>query len=118
MNQNLSRFAIALSMSVPLLALAQAPGAKPEPMKPAPPLRYQSAFDDYKPYREIPLADWRGVNDAVAGAGGHAGHDMSGMAMPAAPASAASAASAPRPMKKPGGGMPSHEGHGMHGAKP
>lgn len=41
-------------------------------------LTYTSAFDDYRPYQDVPVADWRRVNDTVRNAaakgGGHASH--------------------------------------------
>ncbi len=111
-----------MAACMPLLAAAQA--AKTEAPKAAPPLSYRSAFADYKPYKDAPLANWRQVNDTVAiapgGAGGHAGHSVSGMgAMKGmeAPAAPAPAASAPMPMK-PSTGMPMHDGQHKHGGKP
>lgn len=38
------------------------------------PIDYRSAFTGYRPYREKPLADWRGSNDQVGALNGHAGH--------------------------------------------
>lgn len=112
----------ALMACLPLLATAQS--AKTETPKAAPQLTYRSAFADYKPYKDAPLADWRELNATVAGApggaGGHAGHSMTGMQgmeMPSAPASAASA-----PMKKPMKPMPMtmpmHDGHPKKGGQP
>lgn len=106
MNLSLFRWAPAVVLSLPLLALAQpraeTPGAK------APALRYHSAFADYKPWRDVEPADWRQLNDALAkapgGAGGHAGHAM-GTSSPAAP-SPAPKASAPAGA--------AHQGHQMH----
>lgn len=57
---------------LPVLAAAQA--APNEAHKAAPQLTYRSAFADYKPYKDEPLADWRKVNDAVAPAQGGARH--------------------------------------------
>lgn len=70
----------------------------------SPPLRYDSAFADYKPWQDIAPLEWRKVNDAVreaASRGGHAGHGSA-----AAPA-AANSASAPSPKPEPA--------HGHHG---
>ena len=112
---------LALAACVPLLATAQA--AKTEPPKAAPQLTYQSAFADYKPYKDAALANWREVNATVAGApdgtSGHAGHSMNGMnGMKGmeVPAASATAASAPMPMKPMA--MPMHDGHHKKGAKP
>ena len=107
MKNNLLALGAALAACAPLLAAAQA--ARPEPPKATPQLTYQSAFADYKPYKEAPLANWRALNDAVAGApggaSGHAGHSMGGikgMGMPSAPAASASAPMpvVPMPMQK------------------
>jgi hypothetical protein len=43
----------------------------PEAKVPA--VTYQSAFQDYRPYREQELASWREVNEEVARVGGHVG---------------------------------------------
>ena len=126
MNKTLTGFAIALSMSVPALVAAQASSGDLAFGKATPPLRYQSAFDDYKPYRDVSLGNWRAVNDTVAsasgGARGQAGHPMGGMggtsgtggmesvAAPAAPAST------PVPMRATPE-MPMRSGHAMPGAK-
>ena len=116
MKNNLLAWGIALAACAPLLATAQA--AKTEPPNATAPLTYRSAFADYKPYKEAPLANWRELNDTVAGAdggaNGHAGHSMGGMKgmeMPAAPAAPASGA---MPMKP----MPMHDGHPKKGGKP
>lgn len=34
---------------------------------------YQSAFQDYRSFREEPLADWRRLNEEVGRVGGHLG---------------------------------------------
>jgi hypothetical protein len=39
----------------------------------APSIKYHSAFERYRPFHEEPLADWRALNEEVAGVGGHAG---------------------------------------------
>jgi hypothetical protein len=56
-------------------AFAQGEGTNdpraPETRVPA--LTYQSAFEDYRPYREQELAPWREVNEEVARVGGHIG---------------------------------------------
>jgi hypothetical protein len=51
-------------------------GAVDDPRAPqarVPAVTYQSAFQDYRPYREQELASWREVNEAVARVGGHVG---------------------------------------------
>lgn len=114
MNNILSRAVPAVGLCLPLLAFAQAGRPDPaDPKAPAPALRYQSAFADYKPWQDTPPGDWRAVNDVVRGAaaqgGSHAGH-----AMPASPP-----ASAPTsPPKAPPHPTPGHGGHHLHGGKP
>ena len=114
MKHKLSTLGTALAACVPLLATAQA--TRTEPPKVALQLSYQSAFADYKPFRPAPLADWRALNETVAGtsggSSGHAGHSMGGMKgmndIEKAPAPAVPA-SAP---------MPVHDGHPKTGGQP
>lgn len=125
MKNKLAAWGVALAACVPLLATAQ--GAKTESPKAAPQLSYRSAFADYKPYKDAPLADWRAVNDTVAGApggaSGHAGHSMGGMKgmegmeMPATPAAPASAPME-MPMKPMAMPMPMDHAHPKSGGKP
>lgn len=42
-------------------------------------MAYQSAFADYKPYKESVVMSWRAANDQVRDAGGMQGHDMATM---------------------------------------
>ena len=116
MNNNLRAWGVVMASCLPLLAAAQA--AKTEAPKVAPQLTYGSAFADYKPYKDAPLANWREVNETVAGApggaGGHAAHSMGGMKGMEMPAAPAASASAPMPMMT----MPSHDGHHKQGGKP
>ena len=116
MKNNLLAWGFALAMCAPLFATAQA--AKTEPLNATAPLTYRSAFADYEPYKEAPLANWRELNDTVAGgsggASGHAGHSMDGMKGMEMPATPAAPASAPMRMKP----MPLHDGHPKTGGKP
>ena len=97
------------ALCLPPLAFAQAVRADPADANgPAPALRYQSAFADYKPWQDTRPGDWRAVNDNVRQAGirsSHPGHPMS-----AVPAVAASA-----PVAKPP--APAHGSHPMNGGK-
>ncbi len=73
-----------MALGLPLAALAQPARIDPaQPVIPTPQLQYRSAFADYKPYRDVPVANWRALNDALAAkggsAGGHAGHTMPGI---------------------------------------
>jgi hypothetical protein len=111
MHFNFHRLAPAVVLCLPLLVSARAGRADPTDARAsAPPLRYASAFADYKPWQDIKPGDWRAVNDGVRQAasqgGSHAGH--------AAPASAAPAPKASTP-------APAAAGHGAHhqpGSKP
>lgn len=97
MNNLYRRLASAVALGIPLAAFAQL--ATTDAVKPsasASTLQYRSAFADYKPYKDVPLADWRAVNDDVAGSSG-----MGQMPMADAPAST----------------MPAHERHQVHGGK-
>jgi len=90
MNHTFLRLAPALALCLPLLAAAQQPAKTGA-------LRYESAYADYKAYRDLEPGDWRALNGTVGTAalkgGGHAGHGVApAAAAPAAPASA------PQPM--------------------
>ena len=39
----------------------------------APPAKYESTFENYRSFREVPIADWRALNDEVGRVGGHIG---------------------------------------------
>ena len=66
---------IALATHAPLAAAepASARADATNPEAPVPAIRYDSAFDGYRGYRDTPLAPWRDVNDEVARVGGHLG---------------------------------------------
>lgn len=106
MNNLLLRLAPAVALSLPLLAVAQQGANATDTKAPAQPLRYQSAFADYKPWQDIKPGNWRQLNDnlvpAPGKAGGHAGHSSSAPAAPS-PATKASAPAAP-----------AHQNHEMH----
>ena len=116
MKNNLLAWGVALAACAPLFAVAQA--AKTEPPNATTQLTYRSAFADYKPYKDAPLANWRELNDTVAGAPGgaigHAGHSMGGMKGMEMPAKPVAPASAPMRMKP----MPMHDGHPKTGGQP
>lgn len=96
MNPLLHRLAPALALCLPLLTPAQ-------------PLRYTSAFADYKPYQDLEPGPWRALNDAVGAAAlKPAGHASHGAAPPAA-------ASAPRPAPAPQAQPQPHPHHRHHG---
>jgi len=66
---------LAIAAHVPLAAAQQSvPRSGPaDPAAPAPAFQYDSAFSNYRGFREAPLAPWRDVNDEVARVGGHIG---------------------------------------------
>ena len=116
MKNYLLAWGVALGACAPFLATAQV--AKTEPANASTQLTYRSAFADYKPYKDAPLANWRELNDTVAGAPGgaigHAGHSMGGMKGMEMPAKPVAPASAPMRMKP----MPMHDGHPKTGGQP
>jgi hypothetical protein len=81
---------IALAAFAALTTPAAAQQPRPDPADPAAsvsPVKYESAFAGYAPYREQHVAPWRDVNDEVARAGGHAGiFRVRGAHSPAKPA--------------------------------
>lgn len=97
----LTSLALAAALGIPLVAPAQTSGTQPVTAAASgPPLRYQSAFADYKPWQDTKPGDWKAMNDAVGKSGGHS------MSMPMGSASApAPAASKPA--------MSDHSGHQM-----
>jgi hypothetical protein len=111
MNNLFFRLLPAAALCLPPFALGQTGRADPAAAKaPAPALRYQSAFADYKPWQDANPGDWRVLNDALraqaASGAGHAGHAMPGMpAAAAAPAPSASKPATP------------HGAHHQHGGK-
>lgn len=109
MNNLLLRLASAVALSLPLLAVAQQDADATHTKAPAQPLRYQSAFGDYKPWQDIKPGNWRQLNDNVAPgpgkASGHAGHGSS------APAASAAVPNASAPA------APAHLGHEMQGGQ-
>lgn len=110
MNKLVFRLARAVALCLPLLALAGQPDPA-DPKTPAPVLRYQSAFVDYKPWQDSKPGDWRAVNDTVRDAaaqgGAHTGH-----AMPAA-----APASAPAPASRASNPTMPHGRHHQHGGE-
>jgi|SRR5688572_31586736 hypothetical protein len=109
MNKLFKRLTPAAVLSLPVLAFAQQSLDPADAKPPAQPLRYESAFADYRPWQDVKPGNWRQLNDNLAPApgkaGGHAGH---GAASPAASAAApAGSASA----------VPGHQGHHMQRGK-
>jgi hypothetical protein len=96
------RMAPAMALALPLLAAAQPKAEATDPKAAAAPLRYQSAFADYRPWQDIKPGNWRELNDNLLASPtantGHAGHGA---------ASPAPAASVP----------PAHPGHHRHGGQ-
>jgi hypothetical protein len=113
MKNAFQRLAPAMALCLPLLATAQQASSPADAKAAGQPLRYQSAFSDYKPWQDIKPGDWRQLNDSVAPkdgkSGGHAGHGAAPASAPAAPAAKASAPAAPA--------AETHQGQHMHGGK-
>ncbi|MEJ7930136.1 hypothetical protein WG922_09130 [Ramlibacter sp. AN1015] len=97
MNRKTLWRAAAAFFGLPLMALAQTHPAHPAGDAPA--LQYQSAFSDYKPWRELKRGDWRAVNDTV-GSAKHSGSHGAGAA-PSEPARPAEAARSTAPAHGP-----------------
>jgi len=57
----------AMALALPLLANAQSSADPADPRAPAAPLRYQSAFADYRPWQAIKPGNWRQLNDNLVG---------------------------------------------------
>ena len=70
MKRTCMRLCIGLALAPPVAAATPGPA---DPSAPVPAVTYQSTFESYRGYREEPLADWRGLNEDVARAGGHVG---------------------------------------------
>ena len=68
MNTSLSFMAGALALGLPLLVGAQGLAAA-DAKAPDASLRYQSAFADYQPYRDVQPGDWKALNDTVRDGG-------------------------------------------------
>lgn len=117
MKQTILGWVAAVSVGAPLLAFGQ-------PAQPvaATSLKFQSAFDDYKPYRDIEPGDWRGLNDAVGAAAlKSSGAQQAVTAAPGAPTPAPRAMPSTPAGAKEMKGMHKgvHGGHNkMHGGKP
>lgn len=69
MKRNLVLLGLWLAHPSPLLAIEAKPTDADSPV-PRPP--YRSAFDGYRSASDESIADWRGLNEEVAAAGGHA----------------------------------------------
>ena len=61
------------AIAVALLALVASAGWAQEAPKPKKPV-YDSAFGDYRPWKEEAPRRWREANDEAGRLGGHAGH--------------------------------------------
>ena len=120
--KSLQTMACAIALAVPHVAAAQtnSPEGRSAATTAAP-LTYQSAFEDYRTYEDVPVADWRQVNDTVRAAatksGGHGAQQSQGST-----GSAASKEAAPPPASRqhdmrhrPHGSRDMHGGQGTDG---
>lgn len=94
-----------ISFALAALAAASAANAqnaaRPDPADPRAATKsrpYESAFKDYRPYREAEVARWREANEEMGRLGGHQGH---------LPQAAGTAKPGPKPAA--GGGHGSHK---------
>jgi hypothetical protein len=117
----LQTMACAIAFAVPHLAAAQmnsAEGRSAATTAATP--TYQSAFENYRTYQDVPLADWRQVNDTVraaatkgGGQGAHGAQQSRGSAGSAASKEAAPPpASAQHDMRQ-----GTHGSRDMHGSR-
>jgi len=113
--KTLQTMACAIAFAVPHVVAAQAnPPEDRSAATTTSQLIYKSVFQDYRPYEDVPVADWRQVNDIVRNAatkgGGHGGHGAQGPKGSGGSASSKEAAPRGAPAQK-------DEGHGMHGGQ-
>lgn len=100
--------ALALALCLPLASLAQPSPASSAGTGSSPSLRYQSAFEGYRPYEDVKPGNWKALNDSIAESGG-----MS-MAMPMdKEQSSSSGPAASTPSAKPMEHMEHMSGHSM-----
>lgn len=90
-----------------------------DPTASSPAVKYQSAFEGYRSYKEQPIADWRTLNADVGVAGGHTGI-MGGAGSHAGHGAGVSKPAAAKPATADGGqapvrGAPKAPGGGAHG---
>lgn len=96
------------ALAVLYTTMAATQTARPGPGEPgakAPAVEYRSVFENYQPFKEQDLTNWRGANDEVRDAAGHKGHALgqgSGENAPPKPP-------AGQPQKAPA--TKGHEGH-------
>jgi hypothetical protein len=113
--KTLQTMACAIAFAVPHAVAAQAnPADNHSAATTAPQLTYESAFDNYRPYEDVLVADWRQVNETVRHAatkgGGHAGHEVQDSKGSGGSAANKEAAPSPAPAQQ-------HMGHGMQGGQ-
>ena len=98
------RAALPWALCWPVLAAAQASAPSTTPL--AGGLRYDSAFVDYKPYRDLDARPWRELNDQLrtsAGSTAHGGHGSTAVPAPIPSASAPDGHPADKPHHQHGG---------------
>ena len=112
--KTLQTMACAIAFAMPHVVAAQAnPPEKDAAATTTSQLTYKSAFHDYRPYEDVPVADWRQVNDTVrAAAAEGGGHGSHGAQEP----KGSEGSAAPKEAAPPAFGQ-QHMGHGMHGGQ-
>ena len=128
--KTLQTMACAIAFAMPHVAATQANPPDADADSAASRLPYKSAFDDYKAYEDVPVANWRQVNDTVrraaAEGAAHAAHDSRDSGHPESASSSKETAPPHAPAEQHGAhGQPAHHGmqgikgmhrgHGMHG---
>jgi hypothetical protein len=119
-------FATLIALAPQALAQARSTPHPADPAAKVPPVKYESAFAGYAPFREEKLSPWREVNDEVGkvrghvgifSGAGHAGHGGTEKADPSKPAVGKPAAKPAEPAGQiPARGAPKvpaaeHKGH-------
>ena len=111
----LQAMACAIAFAMPQFAAAQADPQTPGAATATSPLHLPSAFADYKPYEDVPLADWRQVNETVRRSAekgeDHAGHGSQETPVIGEKDGAATIAQPAAPREQPAG-------RGLHGGRP
>ena len=118
--RTLQAMACATAFAMPHVVAAQENPPEERTASAASRLTYQSAFDDYKPYEDVPVANWPQVNETVRRAAaqgvGHAGRSSRDSDQSESPGGSSEAAHSHGPAQRHGAhGLPAH--HGMQGTK-
>jgi hypothetical protein len=100
-----------IALSAIVLVSCAASAQLPPPKTTAP---YRSAFENYKPFGDAPVADWRTTNDTVGRIGGWQTYAREAQAAASSPAAASAASAASRPAATAATSASAPSGHGGH----